>query len=50
LIVLSTTGEFPDAVKEETTYSATEFAVVLKNFRSMKGAKAEEHLEITVQD
>ncbi|MAE16473.1 MAG: hypothetical protein CL911_03405 [Deltaproteobacteria bacterium] len=50
LIVLSTTGEFPDAVKEETTYSATEFAVVLKNFRSMKGAKAEEHLKITVQD
>jgi hypothetical protein len=32
-----------------TAYPATEFAVVLKNLRSMKGAKAEEHLEITVQ-
>ena len=44
-----TTGVYPDAVDARTAYPATEFAVVLKNFRSMKGAKAEEHLEITVQ-
>jgi hypothetical protein len=49
LIALATTGAYPDAVDAGTAYPATEFAVVLKNFRSMKGAKAEEHLEITVQ-
>ena len=49
LIALATTDKFPDAVAVDTDYPATEFAVVLKNFRSMKGAKAEEHLEITVQ-
>ena len=49
LIALATTDKFPDAVAVDTDYPATEFAVVLKNFRSMKGVKAEEHLEITVQ-
>jgi len=49
LIALATAGAYPDAVDAGTAYPATEFAVVLKNFRSMKGAKAEEHLEITVQ-
>ncbi len=49
LIALATAGAYPDAVAAGTAYPATEFAVVLKNFRSMKGAKAEEHLEITVQ-
>jgi hypothetical protein len=49
LIALATAGAYPDAVDAGTAYPATEFAVVLKNFRSMKGAKAEEHLEIMVQ-
>ena len=48
LITLSTTGKFPDAVKRGTTYSATEFAVVLKNFRNLNAPRAEEHLEFTV--
>jgi len=50
LIALATTGAYPDAVDAGTAYAATEFAVVLKNFRNMKGTKAEEHLEITVQE
>ena len=48
LITLSTTGKFPDAVKRGTTYSSTEFAVVLKNFRNLNAPRAEEHLEFTV--
>jgi hypothetical protein len=48
LITLSTTGKFPDAVKKGTTYSSTEFAVVLKNFRNLNAPRAEEHLEFTV--
>ena len=48
LITLSTTGKFPDAVKRGTTYSSTEFAVVLKNFRNLNAQRAEEHLEFTV--
>ena len=50
LIGLATTGTFPGAVKVGIAYPATEFAVVLKNFRNMEGAKAEEHLEIIVQE
>ena len=50
LIGLATTGTFPNAVKVGIAYPATEFAVVLKNFRNMEGAKAEEHLEIIVQE
>ena len=48
LIALSTTGKFPDTVKEGTTYTATEFEMVLNSLRNMNTAKAEEHLEFTV--
>jgi hypothetical protein len=48
LIALSTTGKFPDTVKEGTTYTATEFEMVLNSLRNMNTEKAEEHLEFTV--
>ena len=49
LIALSTTGKFPDTVKEGTTYTATEFEMVLNSLRNMNTAKAEEHLEFTIK-
>ena len=49
LIALSTTGKFPDTVKEGTTYPATEFEMVLNSLRNMNTAKAEEHLEFTIK-
>jgi len=48
LIALSTTGKFPDTVKEGTTYTATEFEMVLNSLRNMNAPRAEEHLEFTV--
>ena len=49
LIALSTTGKFPDTAKEGTTYTATEFEMVLNSLRNMNTAKAEEHLEFTIK-
>ena len=49
LIALSTTGKFPDTVKEGTTYTATEFEMVLNSLRNMNTVKAEEHLEFTIR-
>ena len=49
LIVFSTTGNFPDAVKKGTKYNATEFERVLNSLRNMNSTKAEEHLEFIVK-
>ena len=49
LIALSTTGKFPDTVKEGTTYTATEFEMVLNSLRNMNTVKAEEPHEFTIK-
>jgi len=49
LIAISTTGMFPDAGNEGTTYNTTEFKMLLNSFRQMNLKKAEEQLEFVIK-